>query len=311
MPPAAARRRALDRRRARRAGSARAGQDPRLEPADAARRCSTSRAASRSTSASRATTRRRSRDASPHAVDECDAVITSGAVSVGDYDFVKVVLERLARDRPASTSCGRRSRSSRRSRWRSATLGGVPVFGLPGNPVSSHVSFELFARPALRQAAGPRRPCCRAGARGRARRRSAAGPTASSTSTGCASTSRTARYVCERAGVQASNVLSGMAAANGLALLPDGDGVDAGGEVDGARCSEREDARAGDACQVLTRASAQRARSRRHGRRAGRAAWQPTMAAPRVAAKDAWLDAYFGTRRGIDDCRLKCGRCAD
>ncbi len=39
------------------------------------------------------------------------------------------------------------------------------------------------------------------------------------------------RYVCERAGAQASNVLSGMAAANGLALLGDGDGVEAGAEV--------------------------------------------------------------------------------
>jgi molybdopterin molybdotransferase len=37
--------------------------------------------------------------------------------------------------------------------------------------------------------------------------------------------------VCERAGVQASNVLSGMAAANGLALLPDGDGVKAGDPI--------------------------------------------------------------------------------
>ena len=39
------------------------------------------------------------------------------------------------------------------------------------------------------------------------------------------------RYVCERAGAQASNVLSGMASANGLALLDDGDGVEAGAEV--------------------------------------------------------------------------------
>ena len=37
--------------------------------------------------------------------------------------------------------------------------------------------------------------------------------------------------MCERAGAQASNVLSGMAAANGLALLDDGDGVEAGAEV--------------------------------------------------------------------------------
>ncbi|MFM7225365.1 MAG: hypothetical protein ACKO1Y_08065, partial [Actinomycetota bacterium] len=38
-------------------------------------------------------------------------------------------------------------------------------------------------------------------------------------------------YVCERAGAQGSNVLSGMAAANGLALLPDGPGPAAGDEV--------------------------------------------------------------------------------
>jgi molybdopterin biosynthesis enzyme len=39
------------------------------------------------------------------------------------------------------------------------------------------------------------------------------------------------RYVCARSGDQASNVLSGMASANGLALLDDGEGVDAGAEV--------------------------------------------------------------------------------
>ena len=39
------------------------------------------------------------------------------------------------------------------------------------------------------------------------------------------------RYMCERAGAQASNVLSGMADANGLVLLDDGEGVDAGAEV--------------------------------------------------------------------------------
>ena len=40
------------------------------------------------------------------------------------------------------------------------------------------------------------------------------------------------RYVCARAGFQASNVLTGMAMANGLALVPEGSGVDAGGTVE-------------------------------------------------------------------------------
>ena len=78
---------------------------------------------------------------------------------MGDYDVVKAVLGRIAdmqwmqvAIKPAKpfafgTAAARR--------WR-----GVPVFGLPGNPVSSLVSFEMFARPALRRMMGhqPGRP---------------------------------------------------------------------------------------------------------------------------------------------------------
>ena len=51
-----------------------------------------------------------------------------------------------------STGC--RWPSSRPSHWPSATSAASPTFGLPGNPVSSMVSFELFARPALRRMMG-------------------------------------------------------------------------------------------------------------------------------------------------------------
>ena len=51
--------------------------------------------------------------------------------------------------RPRRASTGTRWRSGRRSRCASRSCAGAPVFGLPGNPVSSLVSFELFARPAL------------------------------------------------------------------------------------------------------------------------------------------------------------------
>jgi len=83
-----------------------------------------------------------------------DVLITSGGVSVGDYDFVKAVFaERGTMDF-----------------WRVAIRPGKPVafgrwgetvfFGLPGNPVSSMVTFELFVRPALRRLRGlaPSRP---------------------------------------------------------------------------------------------------------------------------------------------------------
>ena len=164
------------------------------------------------------------------AADSCDALLTSGAVSVGDYDFVKVVLEAVAKERGGTYAWSQVAIKPAKP-LAFATLGSVPAFGLPGNPVSSRVSFELFARPALRKLAGRHDvlPAPVTGDRGR--RPCRAAPTASSTSTGCGCGSRTAGTSCERSGVQASNVLSGMAAANGLALLPDGDGVEPGAEI--------------------------------------------------------------------------------
>jgi len=86
------------------------------------------------------------------AASTCDAIVTSGGVSMGDYDVVKAVLSRIADMRwmqiaikPAKPfAFGLLAADQRR----------VPVFGLPGNPVSSLVSFELLARPALRQMMG-------------------------------------------------------------------------------------------------------------------------------------------------------------
>jgi molybdenum cofactor synthesis domain-containing protein len=164
------------------------------------------------------------------AVDECDALLTSGAVSMGDYDYVKVVLERLAGERPASTFAWMQIAIKPAKPLAFASIGGVPVFGLPGNPVSSRVSFELLARPALRRLAGRADPLPQpivAVARSPFRRRA----------DGRVHFDRVVvnyedgGYVCERAGFQASNVLSGMAAATGLAMLEDGDGVDAGDAV--------------------------------------------------------------------------------
>ncbi len=164
------------------------------------------------------------------AADECDALLTSGAVSVGDYDFVKVALERLARERTGSEFMWAQVAIKPAKPLAFGVLGGVPVFGLPGNPVSSRVSFELFARPALRRMMG--RPgvmgtevVARAGSALKRR------PDGKLHLDRVVVRVEDGRYVCERSGFQASNVLSGMAAANGLALLADGAGVEAGEEV--------------------------------------------------------------------------------
>ena len=83
-------------------------------------------------------------------VERCDAVMTSGGVSMGDFDYVKSVLDRIGRMhwmqvaiRPAKP-------------FAFGVIGDTPVFGLPGNPVSSMVSYEVLARPGLRRMSGRR-----------------------------------------------------------------------------------------------------------------------------------------------------------
>ena len=86
-----------------------------------------------------------------------DLVLTSGGVSAGAYEVVKdaftgrgVEFVRVAMQPGGPQGAGRVD-----------DLGGVPVVTLPGNPVSSLVSFEVFVRPALRAALGhphPARP---------------------------------------------------------------------------------------------------------------------------------------------------------
>lgn len=78
----------------------------------------------------------------------CDVLLTTGGVSVGDYDLVKDVLGELGQMDfwKVNMQPGKPLAFGR--------VGGAHVFGLPGNPVSSLVAFEIFVRPALRRLAG-------------------------------------------------------------------------------------------------------------------------------------------------------------
>ncbi|MEW6734209.1 MAG: gephyrin-like molybdotransferase Glp [Acidobacteriota bacterium] len=78
-----------------------------------------------------------------------DFIISSGGVSVGDYDFVKQVLASLG----AEIKFWRVSMKPGKP-IAFGTLRGKPYFGLPGNTVSSMLSFLLFVCPALRKAMG-------------------------------------------------------------------------------------------------------------------------------------------------------------
>lgn len=84
----------------------------------------------------------------------CDALITTAGVSVGAHDHIKSVL--LAMDAEVRFWRVRIRPGSPFAFGRVGSLSGIPWFGLPGNPVSSLVTFELFARPALLRMAGRR-----------------------------------------------------------------------------------------------------------------------------------------------------------
>lgn len=84
------------------------------------------------------------REAFERAAAETDFIVTSGGVSVGDFDFVKPVLEELGE----LTFCKVKMRPGNPQTM--GSIGGVPFFGLPGNPTSTYVGFEIFVRPALR-----------------------------------------------------------------------------------------------------------------------------------------------------------------
>jgi molybdenum cofactor synthesis domain-containing protein len=166
------------------------------------------------------------------ALSKCDAVLTSGGVSVGDYDFVSASLERIAKEdaeggssvdwyqvaiRPAKPLCF-------------AFVRGRPVFGLPGNPVSSLVSFELFARPALLAMSG-HLDCFRREVTARVAHAMPRRPDGKVHLDRVVVAVQDGGYVVTSVGKQESNALAATASADGFALLPDGDGLAEGADV--------------------------------------------------------------------------------
>jgi molybdenum cofactor synthesis domain-containing protein len=158
------------------------------------------------------------------AIAGCDAVLTSGGVSVGDFDYVKAALGRLGRMQSWQVAI----KPAKPLAF--GVIDGTPVFGLPGNPVSSLVSFELFARPALLLMMG-HAARFRTEVMATAERAMPRKPDGKLHLDRVRVRAENDAYLAARTGDQASNVLSATAAANGLALLPDGDGVPEGGPV--------------------------------------------------------------------------------
>lgn len=163
-------------------------------------------------------------------VHGCNALVTSGGVSMGDYDVVKAVLGRIAKMhwfqiamKPAKPFAFGTLTNSKGV--------AVPIFGLPGNPVSSLMSFELIARPAVRTMMGftdAFRPRVRAlldedvkrGEDGKVHFDRVH-----------ATWGHDGRVHVVRSGAQGSHQLAATSAANAIMAIPDGTGVQAGGEV--------------------------------------------------------------------------------
>ena len=144
---------------------------------------------------------------------DADLLITSAGVSVGDYDLVKRVLAaegkigfwqvRMKPGRPLAFG----------------QIRGVPVVGLPGNPVASMIAFEQFVRPAIRKMLGKRclkKPEVVARLVGSADNRDGRL---------CFVRARVVRegdgYVATVTGPQGSGILTSMSLANGLVLIPE------------------------------------------------------------------------------------------
>ena len=147
---------------------------------------------------------------------EADMVLTSGGVSMGEYDLVKIILRELG------TIDFWKVAMQPAKPFAFGHIEGTPLMGLPGNPVSVMVAFEQFARPALLQMMG-----CRAVFRAQA-----AGRAAEAWRTDPAKTVF-ARVVTETedgvtlvrsSGGQSSNVLSALARADAFAVIPVGTG---------------------------------------------------------------------------------------
>jgi molybdopterin molybdotransferase len=150
---------------------------------------------------------------------EADIIITSGGVSLGDYDVVREVLEKegevvfwRVREKPGKPLVFGllKGRSKAKS---------IPFFGLAGNPVSAMVNFELFVRPAILKMMGRKnltKPTVRAVVKD-----AIENTDGRRVFTRVMVEKRGGGYFARLTGPQGSGILTSMALANGLAIVPE------------------------------------------------------------------------------------------
>ena len=150
---------------------------------------------------------------------DADLLVTSAGVSRGDFDVVKEVLRREGRIDFWTVNM-RPGKPLAFGAFTAPDGRQVPHIGLPGNPVSAAITFELFGRPAMHKMMGrpaTERPTVRAVTRDRIRMTDARRFFAR-----CVVTREDDRYVASLSGAQGSGVLTALARADGLAVVPEG-----------------------------------------------------------------------------------------
>ena len=159
----------------------------------------------------------------------CDLLISSAGVSVGEHDLVKAALGRLGAEQHLWLVNMRPGKPVTFGTIPAGAKGALPVFGLPGNPVSAMVTFELFVRPALLRVGGHARlsrPVIPARALlpipNPGRRRGYLRVTVTRGDGG---------YGARLTGDQGSGILRSMVAADGLAIVPGATTVGRGEDV--------------------------------------------------------------------------------
>jgi molybdopterin molybdotransferase len=150
-----------------------------------------------------------------------DVVVVTGGVSVGAHDLVKDAFEAagsmklwrvaIQPGKPLAYAVAQRTDGT-----------SVRLFGLPGNPVSSFVTFELFVRPVLRALSGRRDPFGREVVRARLADTAPSSPGRRSfVRVQLQRDGRSGGWTASLAGGQGSHVLSALARADGLAVVPE------------------------------------------------------------------------------------------
>lgn len=165
------------------------------------------------------------------AVAWADVVVLSGGVSVGAHDHVKAAFETLG-----DLALWRVAiKPGRPFAFARATVGGrdVRLFGLPGNPVSVFVTFELFVRPVLRRLAGHGRAFDRPTRIVRVAQpmRGASGRQNITRVVLVPDPDRPDGLLARSSGGQDSYMLASLAAANGMILIPPDTDLAVGAEV--------------------------------------------------------------------------------